>query len=78
LPIRIEPARAASVFAAIENVTLPGPLPVAPDTIVNHGTLLVAVHVHPTAVVTAIGVPVPAVAPADCVVGVMESAQLPA
>jgi hypothetical protein len=77
LPIRIEPARGIRICRDRER-QLPGPLPVAPDTIVNHGTLLVAVHVHPTAVVTAIGVPVPAVAPADCVVGVMEGAQLPA
>ena len=35
------------------NVTLPLPLPVAPDVTVIQGALLVAVHAHPEPLVTA-------------------------
>ena len=47
------PVRAAvPVFAAIEKVTLPFPLPLAPDVIVSQASLLVAVQLQPAAVVT--------------------------
>jgi len=37
---------------ATANPTVPFPLPVEPDVTVIHGALLLAVHVHPVAVVT--------------------------
>lgn len=78
LAIESEPTRAISVLAATENVTLPLPLPLVPETIVSHGTLLVAVHVHPCVVATAIGAPVPPLAPTDCDVGATDTEQFPA
>lgn len=66
------PLRAAPVLAATVKLTVPFPLPLAPDVIVNHGTLLDAVHEHPAAVVTATGVPAPPDAPIDCDVGLIE------
>jgi hypothetical protein len=42
-------------------VTVPGPLPLAPDVIVIHVALSVAVHAQPAGAVTAM-VPVPAAA----------------
>ena len=40
------------MFAATEKVTVPFPLPLAPDVMLSQEALLVAVHVHPVAVVT--------------------------
>jgi hypothetical protein len=42
----IVPARAAPVFAAIETVIVPLPVPLVPDVIVMNAALLVAVHVQ--------------------------------
>ena len=54
------PARAVgSPCSAIVNVTDPLPLPLAPDVIVNHASLLAAVHAQPVVVVTATFVPGP-------------------
>jgi len=78
LPIESEPARAVSVFAATENATLPLPVPLAPETIASHGTMLEADHEQPAAVETAMGVPAPPPAATDCDVGVMEIEQFPA
>ena len=47
------PLRSAPGFGAMPNVTLPSPLPVAPDVTVIQGALLVAVHAHPEPLVTA-------------------------
>jgi hypothetical protein len=72
------PTRALFVFAAMENVTLPLPLPLVPETIANHGTVLVAAHVQPVVVETAIGEPAPPAAPTDCDVGATDTEQFPA
>jgi hypothetical protein len=40
LAIEMLPVRAAPAFAATVNVTAPSPLPLEPDVIVIHGTLL--------------------------------------
>jgi hypothetical protein len=40
------------VLAAMLNATVPFPLPLAPDVIVSHDALLLAVHAHPLWVVT--------------------------
>ena len=56
------PLRDAPVFAATVNVTDPLPTPLAPVTIVSHGTLLTADQLHPPCVETATGVPAPPVA----------------
>ena len=53
------PIRCAPVFAAALNPTVPPPVLLAPLVIVSHGALLVAVHVHPAAVVTVTGDPAP-------------------
>jgi len=52
------PVRAAPAFAATANATVPLPLPVAPDVMVIHGALLLAVHAQPAVVVTS-ELPVP-------------------
>jgi hypothetical protein len=57
----IVPLRAAPVLAATLNPTGPLPVPDAPDVTVNHGALLVAVHVQPAPAVT-VTVPVVALA----------------
>ena len=63
------PARCVvPVFAAIEYPTVPLPLPLAPEVIVIHGTLLDAVHAHPAAAVT-VDVRAPPLASAACVRG---------
>jgi len=56
------PERASPVFSSAENVTVPGPVPlaVAVDA-VNHDALLVTVQEHPLSVATA-SVPVPPLA----------------
>jgi hypothetical protein len=62
------------VFAATLYATLPLPLPVAPAVMPIHVALLVAVHSHPIAAVTAI-VPVPPPATALAVAGAIDGAQ---
>jgi hypothetical protein len=54
-------------FGAAVNATVPFPLPLAPDVMVIHVELVVAVHVHPVGAVTstvpeppAVGIEVPA------------------
>src|SRR3712207_3653796 len=44
--------RAGPLVDATLNCTSPLPLPLAPDEIVTHGALLVAVHAHPSPAVT--------------------------
>jgi len=51
-PIVSVPLREAAVLAATVNDTDPFPLPDAPEVTVIHGTLLLAVHAQPPAVVT--------------------------
>jgi hypothetical protein len=46
------PVREPPVFAATRYRTVPSPVPDAPEVIVIHDTLLVAVHVHPLVVST--------------------------
>ena len=55
------PVRAGPVVAAAANVTVPAPLPLAPDVMVIHGALLDAVQAHPAAALT-LTVPVPPLA----------------
>ena len=43
----------AKVLAAADNATVPLPDPLLPEVIVSHEPLLVAVHAHPDAAVTA-------------------------
>ena len=45
---------AVDVFAVALKVTVPLPLPLAPPLMVSHAALLVAVHEHPVAAVTAV------------------------
>ena len=73
--IAIVPVRAAPVLAATVNITVPFPLPVAPDVTVIQGTVLLADHAHPDGDVTAIGVPGPPAAPTLCVGGAMVALQ---
>jgi hypothetical protein len=61
----IVPVRAAPVFAATLNSTVPFPLPLAPDVTVIHDALLTAVHVQVLAVETATAVPGPPAAGID-------------
>lgn len=63
-----DPERDGPVVAAALKRTVPLPLPAAPDAIVSHDALLVAVHVQPAAAVTAT-LPSPPPAPIDCVSG---------
>ena len=65
------PLRAAPVFARMLNVTLPLPLPVAPEVTVIQVALLVVVHAHPELLVTADD-PGPPPDAIDCDVGWME------
>jgi len=53
------PVRALPVFAATLNETLPSPVPLAPEVIVSHAALLVAVQLQPLVVDTATGDPPP-------------------
>lgn len=70
VPVRTRPG-----LEAAENVTVPLPLPLAPEPIVSHVALLAAVHVQPAAAVTEMGEPLPPAAPIDCPVGAIEGAQ---
>jgi len=60
-----DPVRAAPVFTAAVNATVPPPLPVAPDVIVNQDVVVAAVHVHPAAAVTEIDGAAPPLAAID-------------
>jgi hypothetical protein len=51
-PIDSVPSRVPPGFAATLNATEPFPVPLAPDVMVIHETLLLAVHAQPLAVVT--------------------------
>jgi hypothetical protein len=69
------PLRAAPVFAATLNSTEPGPLPLVPDVMLSHDALLLAVQLQPLVVEIVTGLPGPAAAAADWLVGVIEYAQ---
>lgn len=71
--IAIVPLRAAPVLASTVNVTVPFPLPVAPDVTVIHGTVLLADQAHPGGDATAMGDPGPPAAPMLCEVGAMDA-----
>ena len=62
----IVPLRAAPVFAATLNPTLPLPLPLAPLVIEIHAALLEAVHVQLLPLAVTATDPAPPVAPIDC------------
>ncbi len=68
------PVRAPEVLGATVNPTLPLPVALAPEVTEIHGALLVALHAHPAAVLTATGDPGPPAAAIDCDVGRMEYA----
>jgi hypothetical protein len=70
----IVPARCGPVFAATENWVTPLPLPLAPEVIVIHVALLVAVHAQPVKAVT-FTLPVPPLAMKLWVVGLMVNKQ---
>jgi hypothetical protein len=59
---RSDPVRGGPVLAAIEKLTRPLPLPLAPEEIVIHGVLVVAVQAQPAAAVTSTPVAPPAAA----------------
>ncbi len=59
---------AVRAFTAADKLTVPFPEPLPPDVIVSHESLLVAVHAHPAAAVTATESAPPA-AVVDCVTG---------
>ena len=61
----------AAVLAAIEQFTVPLPVPLLPEVIVIQDAPLVAVHEHPLCVVTLM-LPVVAPAPTDALVGDIE------
>ena len=68
------PTRAAPVFAATLNATDPSPLPLVPDVMVIQDSLVVAVQAQPLADETATGLPAPAEAATDSLVGAIEYA----
>ncbi len=73
----IVPLRAEPVFAPTLKPTDPLPVPLAPDVTVIHDALLVAVHVQLLAdAVTAMGVPAPAVAGTESLVGAVVYVEL--
>ena len=65
------PVRALPVFAATLTPTDPFAVPVAPDVIAIHDSLLVAVHAQPEPAVT-VTVPVVAAAPTFWLEGAIE------
>ena len=67
--MRSVPVRSAPVFATAVNETEPGPEPLAPDVMLSHDALEVALHVHPAVVSTEIGPPAPPLVSTDAVVG---------
>jgi hypothetical protein len=64
----IVPNREGPLVAAAAKVTVPDPLPLAPDAIAIHVALLAAVQGQPAPLVTAIA-PVPPVAGIACACG---------
>lgn len=62
------------VFALTLNVTVPLPVPLAPEVIVIHETSLVAVHAQLLVVFTSM-VPMPALAARSCLLGEIEYEQ---
>jgi len=64
--------REPAVFTAALNPTDPFPVPAAPDVMVSHGALLLAVHAHALVVVT-VTVPVPPSAGTFWLVGAIEN-----
>ncbi len=68
------PERAGPSLAATKKVTVPLPLPAAPEVMVVHWTVLEAVHAQPAPAVTVMGVPAPPAAPIDCDVESIEGA----
>jgi hypothetical protein len=66
------PERAAPPLAATAIVTVPLPVPLAPDAIEIHETLLAAVHAHPAEAVTDTEVPVDPAAAMEIVGGLAE------
>ena len=73
-PMVSVPERDPPVVAAAVYWTVPLPLPLAPDVIVIHGALLVAVHAQPAAAVTAT-LPVPPAGATLALVGAIENEQ---
>jgi len=65
------PVRAAPVFATTLKPTGPFPVPLAPDVMAIHESLLVAVHAQPAPAVT-VTVPVEAAAPTLWLGGAIE------
>jgi hypothetical protein len=70
VPVRGE----ADVFAAMLNATVPLPLPLPPEVIVNHEAVLVAIQLQPPVVVT-MALPDPAAATGFSEVGATENEQ---
>jgi hypothetical protein len=66
------PVRAGPVFGSTLNRTEPFPLPLAPDVMLIHGALLVAVHVQPPVVDTCTFVSLSPLAGTDRAVGSIE------
>lgn len=78
LPIVSRPTRPKPGFGSAVKVTLPGPLPVAPAVILNHGTSLVAIQPQPLVVATEIGADDPPLAGTVREVGSIVTKQEPA
>ena len=57
---------------ATRNLTVPSPLPLAPDRMVNHPSLLVAVHAHPSGADTSMVGPSPPSRPIVANIGLIE------
>lgn len=68
--VRVAERADVPVFAAIENATVPLPLPLAPEVIVTQGSGVVAVHAQLPGAVTAT-VPFPPDAATACDAGVI-------
>jgi hypothetical protein len=66
------PVRAAPAFAATVNVTVPFAMPLDPDAIEIHTTLLTAVHGQPGEAVTETDVPAEPVEGTDTLDGLTE------
>jgi hypothetical protein len=64
------PVREPPLLEAMRNATEPEPLPCAPDVMVIHDTLLLAVHMQPFSVETAT-LALPAPEPTDCPSGIV-------
>jgi hypothetical protein len=75
-PTVIVPVRPVDAFAAAANCTVPGPLPLAPDVMLIHPALTLAVHAQDCAVFTAKD-PVPPAAGMVCPADASENVQPP-